>query len=49
MNEVLALGLGDKRLQFGSGECVDETGLGYDQEQDLGASEDRQFVGLDTD
>ena len=27
LNEILALGLGDKRLQFGSSEGVNETGL----------------------
>lgn len=47
LDEILALGLGDKRLQFGSGESVDETGLGHDQEKNLGASKNRQFVSLE--
>lgn len=46
LNQVLALGLGDKRLQLGGGESIDEAGLGDDQQEDLGTSEDRQFVGL---
>jgi hypothetical protein len=46
LNEVLALGLGDERLQLGGSEGVDKTGLGDDQQQHLGASEDGQLVGL---
>lgn len=46
LNQVLALSLGDQRLQLGSGESVDEAGLGDDQQEDLGPSEDRQLVGL---
>jgi hypothetical protein len=46
LDQVLALGLGDQRLELGSGEGVDETSLGDDEQKDLGASEDRQFVGL---
>ena len=46
LDQVLALGLGHQRLELGSGEGVDETSLGHDEQKDLGASEDRQFVGL---
>lgn len=46
LDEVLALGLGDERLQLGRGEGVDEAGLGDDEEQHLGAGEDRELVGL---
>ena len=38
LNEVLALGLGDKRLELGSGEGVHKASLGDDQEKHLGAS-----------
>ena len=47
LDEVLALGLGDKWLQLGCGEGVDEARLGDNEQQDLGAGEDRQLVGLD--
>ena len=46
LDQVLALGLGHQRLELGGGEGVDETSLGHDEQKDLGASEDRQFVGL---
>jgi hypothetical protein len=46
LDQVLALGLGDEWLQLGGGEGVDETGLGDDQKEHLGAGEDGQFVGL---
>ena len=39
LNEVLALWLGDKRLQLRSGERVDVTGFGDDEKKDLTASE----------
>jgi hypothetical protein len=48
LDEVLALGLCDKWLQLWGREGVDETGLRDDEEQHLGASKDRQFVGLET-
>lgn len=47
LDEVLALGLGDKRLQLRRGEGVDEAGLGDDEEEDLGAGEDGELVGLE--
>lgn len=46
LNQVFAFWLSDERLQFGSGECVNKASLGDDQEQDLSASEDREFVCL---
>ena len=48
LDEILALGLGDEGLELGSGEGIDETGLGDDKEEDLGASEGREFVRLET-
>jgi hypothetical protein len=39
LNEVFTLGLGDKRLEFGGGESVDQTGLGDDKKEDLSASQ----------
>jgi hypothetical protein len=35
LNEILALRLGDEGLELGSGESIDETGLGDDREEDL--------------
>lgn len=46
LNEVLALGLGDQRLEFGSSEGVDKAGLGDDQQENLSASQDREFISL---
>lgn len=46
LNEVLALGFGDERLELGCGEGVNETGFRDDQEEHLGAGKDRQFVRL---
>lgn len=40
LDQVLAFGLCDERLQFGGGECVDEAGFRHDQEEHLGAGED---------
>ena len=48
LDEILALGLGDEGLELCSGEGIDETGLGDDKEEDLGPSEGREFVGLET-
>lgn len=48
LDEVLAFGFGDERLEFGCCEGVDESGLGDDQQQDLGAGQDGQFVGLES-
>lgn len=46
LDEVLALGLGDERLQLGGGEGVDQSGLGDDEQEHLGAGEDGQLVCL---
>ena len=46
LDEVLAFWLCDQRLELGRGEGVDETGLGNDEEEDLSAGEDGEFVGL---
>lgn len=46
LDQVLALGLGHQGLELGGGESVDETSLGDNKQKDLGASKDRQFVGL---
>jgi hypothetical protein len=32
LDEVLAFRLGDEGLEFGCGECVDQTSLGHDEE-----------------
>lgn len=46
LDEVLALGLGNERLELGGGEGVDETGLGHDKEENLGAGEGGELVRL---
>ena len=44
LNQVLALSLSDERLKLGCREGVDEASLGDDQEQDLRAGKNGQFV-----
>lgn len=46
MDQILALWLGNQRLQLGCRESIHETSLGNHQEQDLGASQDGKLVGL---
>ena len=46
LNQILAFWLCDEWLEFWCGEGVDETGLGHDEKQHLGAREDREFVSL---
>lgn len=46
LDEVLALGLGDERLQLRGSEGVDQASLRDDEKQHLGASEDRKLVCL---
>ena len=46
LDEVLTLGLGDERLQLGGGEGVNETGLGDNEQQHLGAGEDGKLISL---
>lgn len=40
LDEILALGLGDEWLELWRGECVHETGLRDDEQQDLRSGED---------
>ena len=46
LNQVLALGLGDQRLEFGGSEGVDKAGFRNDQEKNLSASQDRELISL---
>ena len=46
LDQVLALRLGDQRLELRGGKGVDETSFGDDKKQDLCASQDTQFVCL---
>lgn len=41
LDEILALGFSDERLELGSGECVDETSLRDDEQEDLSTSKNR--------
>jgi hypothetical protein len=45
--KVFTLGLGDEGLQLGCGKGVNKTRLGYDEQQYLGAGQDRKLVGLE--
>lgn len=49
LNQVFALSLGDKRLQFRGRKGVNETSLRHDKQEDLCASEDRELVSLQRD
>ncbi len=46
LDQILAFGLGNQRLELGSGEGIDQASLRDDQEEHLRASEDRQLIGL---
>lgn len=46
LDEVLALRLGDERLQFSGCESVDQAGFRYDEKEDLCAGQSGKFVGL---
>jgi hypothetical protein len=46
LNQILPFWFGDEWLQFRCGEGVDKPSLGHDEQKDLGASEDREFVCL---
>lgn len=46
LDQVLALGLGDERLQLGCGEGVDQASLGDYKEKYLSAGENGQLVSL---
>lgn len=47
LNKVLALRLGDERLELGRGKSIDEASFGNDEKQHLGACQNRQFVSLE--
>lgn len=46
LDQILALSLGDERLKLGRGEGVNQARLRHDQQQNLGACQDGQFVRL---
>jgi hypothetical protein len=46
LNQVLAFGLGNQRLKFRGSKGVDKASFGDDQEKNLSASQDREFIGL---
>lgn len=46
LDQVLALGLGDERLQLGGREGIDKASLGDDQQENLGTRKNGQLVGL---
>lgn len=46
LDQVLALWLGDQRLELGRGEGVDQSRLGDNQEQDLSTGQNGQLIGL---
>ena len=46
LNKVLAFRLCDQRLELRGGESVYKTGLGDDEQQDLGTCKHGQFIGL---
>lgn len=48
LDQVLALGLGDQRLQLGCRKGVHESSLRDDKQKDLSAGENRELVGLCT-
>lgn len=41
LDQILALGLGNERLELGSGEGINKARLGDDQQQNLSACQDR--------
>jgi hypothetical protein len=46
LDQVLSFSLGDKRLKLGCCESIDQTSLGDNEQENLGAGEYRQFVCL---
>lgn len=46
LDEVLALRLGDERLQFGGCESIDQACFRDDEKEDLGSGQGGKFVGL---
>lgn len=47
LNQVLALSLSDERLELGRGECIHEARFRDDEEEDLGAGQNGELVGLE--
>lgn len=41
LDQIFALGLGNERLELGSGEGINQARLGDDQQEDLSACQDR--------
>jgi hypothetical protein len=46
LDQILALGLGNKRLELGSGKGVDQASLRDDQQEHLRAGKNREFICL---
>ncbi len=46
LDEVLALRLGDERLQFGGCKSIDQAGFRDDEKKDLCSGQGGKFVGL---
>jgi hypothetical protein len=46
LDEILALGLGDKRLELRRREGIYQSSLRNNKQKDLGASQNGQFIGL---
>lgn len=40
LDQILALGLGNQRLELRRRECIDEASFGHDEEEHLGACQD---------
>jgi hypothetical protein len=49
LDEVLSFSLGDKRLKLRCCECVHQTSLRDNEEEDLSAGKNRQFICLRRD
>jgi hypothetical protein len=46
LDKIFAFGLRDEGLKLCGSECVNETRLRHDKQEDLGASERRKLIGL---
>jgi hypothetical protein len=46
LNEILAFGFGDKGLELWRSEGIYQSSLRNDEQKDLSASQNRQFIGL---
>jgi hypothetical protein len=49
LNQILALSLGDERLQLGGREGVDQARLRYNEQKNLSAGQDGQLVSMSLD